>query len=317
MERLLHEPKPGVAQLGFGHAEGEQQVVLPLVLQMECTATADETERNMTATIARGYTPLMEHFERYSGTLSLCGSGPSLAAKLHELTGDVLACNGAIGFLLDRGIVPRHAMLWDAAPIVAEFAVPHPDITYFVASRCHPSVFERLAGCKVVVWHAGGDHNVDDFLSDRKIHEPMLQGGTTAVTRGMYLAFALGYKDLHLFGADSCYTDGATHVEGASKVPEGLVNVMVGGRWFKSTCQWAAQIEEIKIIYPMMMQPEVGARITAHDEGMMAWVISIMDRDMRKALLEAKATCELQTQKNGQAVPGAPGVATQPLEETQ
>lgn len=297
-EPLVHEPRPGVVNVGFGHAQpGGGEHILPLVLNMECTATQDEVESNIKATFARGYTGFMEHVGKYGGSVSLCGSGPSLEARIGNLTGDVLAVNGAIKFLLDRGIVPKHAMLWDAAQVVAEFAEPHPDTTYFVASRCHPDVFERLKDCRVAVWHAGGDHDIHKLLSEYRPQEPMVQGGTTGVTRGLYLAFALGYKDFHVFGADSCYVDGRTHVAGASKMPENAMRAMVAGRWFHTTAQWCAQIEEMKIIYPMMMQPEVGANITTYDEGMLSWVVQIMDMDMRKALAEARATCELQQKK--------------------
>lgn len=305
-EQLVHEPKPGVVNIGYGHAQPEGgEHILPLVLNMECTATQEEVERNIMATFERGYVQLMEHVAKYEGSVSLCGAGPSLGQRIDKLTGDVMAVNGAIKFLLDRGIVPRHAMLWDADKVVAEFAVPHPDITYFVASRCHPDVFERLRDCKVVVWHAGGDHDIVKLLEKHRPDEPMVQGGTTGVTRGIYLAFALGYKDFHIFGADSCYVDGATHVEGASKLPENAMRAMVGGRWFQTTAQWCAQIEEMKIIYPMLMQPEVGAHVTTYDDGMLSWVVSIMDANMKKALEEARATCELQGKK----------VKTQSLEE--
>ena len=100
-----------------------------------------------------------------------------------------------------------------------EFAVPHPDITYLVASRCHPDVFKRLEGCKIIVWHAGGDHNINDLLCERKLNEPMVNGGSAGVTRAMFLVNCLGYTDQHIFGADSSYTGDDTHIRG-SLVPE-------------------------------------------------------------------------------------------------
>lgn len=308
MEQLLYEPKPGLPMLGFGHGEGKEKTILPLVLEMSCTATAGEVEANLEATLRRGYVPLLHYLDAFKGTVSLCGSGPSLEATLGELQGDVFAVNGSHRFLLERGIVPKVCMFWDAAEIIAEFAIPHQDVTYFVASRCHPKVFERLEDCKVVVWHAGGDHDIDEFLFSRKINEPMLMGGTTGVTRGIYLAFALGWRDMHIFGADSCYVEGKTHVNGASVVPEGLVDILVGGRWFKSTCQWASQIEEMKLIYPMLTQKEVGVSLTAHDEGMFAWVVDIMRRHPEKALDDAKKLSEYMQKKKGKAAPSAPGV---------
>jgi hypothetical protein len=170
-------------------------------------------------------------------------------------------------------------MMWDAHPLVSTFAIPHPEVTYLVAARCHPSVFEKLEGCKVIVWYAGGDHNITDFMGKKGINEPMVNGGSAAVTRSLYLACALGYRDFHIFGADSSYSDeGQTHVNG-SVVPEKDMRVWVGNgagnRCFRTTPEWCAQVEEFKAIYPHFHN-ELGAKIEVYGEGMLQHVGRIM-----------------------------------------
>lgn len=249
---------------------------IPLKLYMEGTATEAEMNANVTATLARGYVRLNEYLGTMTGSVSICGSGPSLEETLQELTGDVLAINGSLKFLLDHGVVPRWAMIWDASPLCEAFAVPHHEVTYLIGARCHESVFKRLQGCKVIVWHAGGDHNIHQFMLEKQIHEPMVNGGSAGVTRAIYLAFALGYRDLHLFGADSSYSDdGRTHVAG-SLVPEKFMQVMMAEKWFNTTPEWCAQVEEIKVIYPNFTRPEMGARITAHGKGLLPWACQLM-----------------------------------------
>ena len=246
--------------------------MLPLKLEMVGCATQEEMNGNILATIERGYTPINGLLGKYAGTVSLVGSGPSIRNTLHELTGAVIAINSAIGFLLDNGIVPQFAMLWDAADIVEQFAVPHPDITYLVAARCHPKVFERLKDCKVIVWYAGGDHNIYEFMSDRKMQEPMVNGGSAGITRGLYLAYALGFRDFHVFGADSSYSDeGQTHVRG-SLVPEKDIMVSIGSQvphWFRTTPEWCAQVEEYRAIYALFTHRNTGATMHAHGSGML------------------------------------------------
>ena len=294
--------------LGFRHGEGPNSVVLPLVLNMECTATQEEMNGNVAATIARGYVPFTEVIDRVAnGRISLCGAGPSLLANLDKVTGDVFAVNSAIRVCLEHGIVPRWAMIWDCAEICEQFAIPHPDVTYLIGSRCHPKVFERLKDCRVVVWHADGDHNILAYLEEKRINEPLVKGGTTGVTRGIYVAYALGYRDFHIFGADSCYVNGESHAAG-SLVHEHVLKIMVNGRWFDSTAQWAAQIEEIKIMYPMFKHTALRAEMTAYDDGLFAWVLGIMKQDEEKALANALASIELQIKAKGQPMPGVPGV---------
>ena len=245
---MLREPTPEE------RAGAVQIPLLPLALHMVGCATQEEMNGNLSQTIARGYVPINDYLDKYSGSCSLIGSGPSINETYKELKGDVIAINSAIGFLLGKGIVPRFAMLWDAADIVSQFAIPHPEITYMVGSRCHPKVFERLKDCKVIVWHAGGDHNINELIIKNNIKEPLVNGGSAGITRGIYLASALGYRDLHIFGADSSYSqDGKTHING-SLVPEKDIMVSVGNdppRWFRTTPEWCAQVEEYRCIYAM------------------------------------------------------------------
>jgi hypothetical protein len=267
--------KPSLPLLAMG---GENPLV-PLLLSMESCATQEEMNGNVEATLKRGYERINEHLDAYSGTVSIVGAGPSIKQTWKELKGDVIACNSALKFLLDNGVVPKWSMLWDAHPLVATFAEPHPEVTYLVATRCHPSVFERLKDCRVIGWYAGGDHNIAEFMSMRCINEPMINGGSAAVTRGMYLAYALGYRDLHLFGCDSCYSDeGDTHVNG-SVVPEKDMRVWVGNgegnRCFRTTPEWCAQIEEFKMIYANFHN-YCGARIEVYGEGMLQHVGRIL-----------------------------------------
>ena len=261
-------------------ATGGDNPLVPLLLHMEGCATEEEMNGNVQATLDRGYTRLNEYLDAYEGTISIVGAAPSIQETYTELKGDILACNSALGFLLEKGIVPKFQMLWDASPLVEGFAIPHKEITYFVAARCHPSVFEKLKNCKVVVWFAGGDHNITQFLQSKNINEPMVNGGSAAVTRSLYLACALGYRDFHVFGADSSYSDdGKTHVNG-SVVPEKDMKIWVGNhsgnKSFRTTPEWCAQVEEFKAIYPHFHN-HLGANITVYGDGLLPHVARILE----------------------------------------
>ena len=230
-----------------------------LALSMTSCITSTEMHENFYATLERGFTPINEHIGAYTGSCSIVGSGPTIKETHKELVGDVIAINSAIGYLLDNGIVPIFGLLWDGTEIVEQFARPHPDITYLVASRCHPKVFERLKDCKVIVWHAGGDHDIIDVMlrpevvAKMKEPQPLILGGSAGVTRTIYVASVLGYTDIHIYGADSCYSaEGDTHIRG-SLVPEKDVLITLGdgsdgspALWFRTTPEWCAQVNEYR-----------------------------------------------------------------------
>ena len=249
---------------------------------------------NVTATIERGYKPITDHLDQYKGKVAIVGAGPSLRKTYYQLKStywkydnNIIAINSAIGYLLDKKVIPKFAMIWDADPICEQFAIPHPDITYLIGARCHPKVFERLKDCNVIVWHAGGDHNISEFLTENDIMEPMVNGGSAGVTRCMYLAAALGYRELHLYGADSCYHKDETHVNG-SLVPEKDFMVSIGSDpplFFRTTPEWCAQINEFRDIYSIFSHPQVGIKIKVYGEGMLPHMANLMNQKRKQGLL--------------------------------
>lgn len=286
----MSEPvfQPSLPVLGV--QGGEASPLVPLLLHMEGCATQEEMNDNVTKTIERGYVRFNEYLTSCSGRVSLCGAGPSLKKHYKEITGDVLAVNSAIGFLLDHGVIPKFGMIWDAAEICEHFAVHHPEVTYLIGARCHPKVFERLKDCKVIVWHAAGDHNISEFMAQKGLEEPLINGGSAGVTRGLYLAVALGYREIEVYGADSSYSEeGETHIRG-SLVPEKNIHIHVGNhdghKVFRTTPEWCAQVEEFKMIYPYFRQMDIHIRV--HGEGMLPHVYKVMAESFTKAEEEAK-----------------------------
>jgi len=292
-------------EIETAYAAGQPLPLFPLALSMEGCFTEKQMNTNFFATLDRGYTPINGYLDSCQGTCSIVGAGPSIAETYTDLVGDVLAINSAIGYLLDKSIVPRWAMIWDCDPVCENFAVPHPDITYLIASRCHPKVFERLKDCKIIVWHAAGDLNIvelmnrPDIIARQSCHEPLINGGTAGVTRGIYVTTALGYRDLHLFGSDSSYSDdGRTHVI-RSLVPEKDITIAIGNAppaYFRTTPEWCSQVMEYRMIYTIMACG-CGVTIDVHGSGMLK---SMHDLLVAKRALEGdeKFIANMQAQEH-------------------
>lgn len=240
-------------------------VLSPLVLKSEICATPAQVEENISAALALDYVRFNKFMKApHDGVISICGSAPSLLWTYEDTEGDILACNAAHDFLIDRNVIPKYEMLWDADAVINKFFTPRKGVIYLVASRCHPDVFKRLEGFDVVVWHAGGDECLEGLLQAAKRIEPMVNGGSAAVVRGMFVAFAMGYRKMHLFGVDSSY-DELTHVR-KSVVEEQRLEVNCLGKWFKTTPWLAMQAEDFKIIGPALR--DAGAEIVVHGTGL-------------------------------------------------
>lgn len=210
--------------------------------------------------------------------ISICGSGPSLADTYKDICGRVLACNSAIGFLHNHGVKVHSAMLWDADPRVAQFVHLIDGCTYFVASRCDPGVTAALAGMNIVLWHANGDKDLQAYVEEHTTQErqksPLINGGSAAVTRAIYLAYAMGYRDMHLHGADSSYREGSiSHVNGSLVEQNDDMRVMCGLKWYDTNRWLIAQAQEFAAIYKPLTT-FMGAKVTVHGDGLIPYIWS-------------------------------------------
>lgn len=248
----------------------------PVQLHSSLANTTEDIDRNLEAAITGNYTPFTALIGKSRGTVHVVGSGPSLLKnwpKLKRAKGDILACNAAYKFLLGKGIKPKYMMCFDADPLMLQFIEPHKDIIYLLASRCPPESFELLKGCNVVRWHAAGDVNLDDILSKHRCAEPMIKGGTAAITRAMILVLPMGYTDVHLWGCDSSFDGANTHI-GKSTTEEKRLAINCGARVFECSPWMAQQAEDFKILAPSMASH--GAKLTVHGDGLIPHLAKIM-----------------------------------------
>jgi hypothetical protein len=273
----------------------EGEVVLPLQIETQTICQPEEAWANVRHALTLPHR-FLKPKEVHRRTVSICGGGPSLKATTGELAGDVLACNTAIGWLYDQGITPDMAMMWDSDPRMIKFARRVPTCTYYLASRCDPAVFEQLFGMDIVIWHAAGDKDLaaklEEWTTKKRQHSPLINGGSAAVTRAMYLAAVLGYRDMHLFGADSSFegdvkTD--THVR-PSIVEETEIKVRCNGRWFQTTGWLAAQAQEFEAIYTPLVN--LGVTITVHGDGLIPHIWRTLSAQTQQAASVAAATPE-------------------------
>ena len=149
-----------------------------------------------------------------SGPIAVVGFGPSLEETWPTIRpfSSIITCSGSHRFLLDHGIVPSwHVEVDPRAHKIALLGQPHPSTTYLIASTCHPDLVRYLLDhkAKIQLWHIFDSDA--EAISVLPRDEWALTGGPDAGMRAMGLARFLGYKDLHIFGMDGCYSASKTH----------------------------------------------------------------------------------------------------------
>lgn len=207
----------------------------------------------------------------------VCG-GPSIKARLREIRarrfigGCVVACNGANLFLRANGITPDAVAFIDPSEAVHGFIDDDGDSTYLVASICHPSVFERLHGRNVVMWHADIGMNECGQILDLfpEIPTSLVGGGNTIGLRMLNLGYVRGFRNFHFYGLDGSYADdGSDHAYTKHDGPEDG-KVMKAKFQNKEYTGSSWMIEQAGIFFDELY-PEFaskGCKIYVHGEGL-------------------------------------------------
>lgn len=164
--------------------------------------------------------------------IAIVGGGPSLEETWQKIPdgAHVMALNGTHDWLIHRGVRPKYYVLLDAREHNVRFvANPCKTTEYLISAQCHPSVFDALEGRRVTLWW-----NLFDGMEDIPgPDELLIGGGATVGLRAMFIAYTLGYRDIHLFGFDSCYRDDAHHAyKQVSNDGESRYVITAAGRQF-------------------------------------------------------------------------------------
>ncbi len=154
--------------------------------------------RRVRSSVARGL-PEIKECAAHDGILAIAGGGPSLEDTYKDLTGYVAAVNGSLAYLLSKGIVPHMCGVCDPTEHMADVVEAHPDVTYFIASHCHPKLFDKLKDCKVYLWHLTMIDGIDELLKELYPDgTTQIRGGCTMGLKWFNLGYHMGFRKIHL-----------------------------------------------------------------------------------------------------------------------
>jgi hypothetical protein len=189
----------------------------------------------------------LQPYPAVGGALSIVGYGPSLVQTWRDIRGPVMSISGAHDFLVQRGIEPDYHADCDPRIHKASF-VKHPRAAtvYLMASCCHPTSWDYLAGRRVLIWHADNGPETAAWLEQNET-EPCVtfRPGPSIGIAALTLARVLGFRRVLLYGYDSCY-DGDQLRAGQSEAPysnEPIQSLEVGGVTYLTTENMKRQAE--------------------------------------------------------------------------
>lgn len=160
----------------------------------------------------------------------ICGSGPSLLkfSTLEEIRKKarqgwtIIACKESIRLLRERKVTVHYSVSMDPTPWQVDKTYLDPEITYCIASSCHPNLYRHVldARCHALVFHSAcgakcPETGLDEIGLYRRYHGYIatVMGGYTCVNRATALASYMGFPPsmTWLAGADFGWRDESTY----------------------------------------------------------------------------------------------------------
>lgn len=169
-----------------------------------------------------------------------CGSGPSLADGLAEIDdiraqgGIVFATNGAANFLASKGIVVDYQVICDAREATGDLIGPAKN--HLFASQVHPSLFEKKPDAILYHIDIGPVIDMQTLWTTRKTDYVIVGSNGSVGNVALTLAYAMGYREFHVFGFDSSFRDNESHAMAQPmNALEPVCDVEYGGKKYHMT----------------------------------------------------------------------------------
>jgi hypothetical protein len=213
--------------------------------------------------------------------IGIVAGGPSLVhfedeiKQRHADGMKFVSVNGTHDWLLDRGITPSVHVMVDSRPHNLRFVRnPNKRTKYFLASQCHPKVFDALEDHEVYIWHAYMCPSDRAVLDEHYLGKYfMTPGGSTVVLRAISVLRMLGFVRQEIWGFDSCMMNGKHH---AYEMPENNgephATAVVGDREFVCESWMFSQAEEFQNLVKFYKDDDLS--LVVHGDGLIAHIIN-------------------------------------------
>jgi hypothetical protein len=244
-------------------------------MKLGVNTPADELAANIRHNITRQLPQMSVHPAR-PGPVAIVGGGWSLEETLDELVEmswagvPIIALNGAGNYLVERNIRPAALAVLDARGVNVTFVQRDiPGCKYLLGSQCHPAVFDACEDRDVRIFHVDDSEELDAYYNKQYHAVP---GGSTVGLRAIPLAHMMGFREMHLFGMDSCHAPDGRHHSFAQDWNENEATALltVGARQFRCSV-W--QVSQAKEFVNFIGSQGEHFRLDIHGDGLLAHII--------------------------------------------
>lgn len=263
-------PKYEVVHKRIHNPDASAPLIIPILVVSN--TTDEDLARNIRANAALDLPWLAAH-DAHDRQAIMVGGGPSAANYLDDMRalkaagGVIFAMNGASRWLQRHGIRPDYQVICDAKPETATLVDPYAKAHIF-ASQVNPETMRAVE--QPTVWHLGAEEIETLFPVPRKVRGGyvILGGGASVGNSALCVAYALGFRTMHLYGYDSSHRDGESHAYRQAMndwIP--TVDVEWAGKTYTTSVAMKAQAEKFQITAGQLKQ--MGCTISVYGDGLL------------------------------------------------
>ncbi len=276
------------ANLRVEHWNPGASLPLTLPIRVICN-TSDEQIYTNIYTNSHAQRDWVKEEPAHGQVAILCGSGPSLKDCLKDIRalqqegGKVFALNGAAQFLSDHLIYPDYQVILDARAETAQLLGPAKE--HLFASQVSPELFAMMPKAKLWQLQVAG---IDHILPDYEDAYVLIGGAASVGNTATCLAYAMGYRNLQIFGYDSSHRAGKGHAF-HQKMNDGdpCALVKFAGKEYQSSLTMRLQAEKFQDTARELI--DLGCNVEVHGDGLLPAIFNAKDSsvELERAKYEA------------------------------
>lgn len=274
-------PAYDVVQIEYRNPAASIPLFMPVMIT--CNTTDEIIERNIRINSAKDL-KWLQSVPAHDGVAILVGGGASIEDELETIKqlvsegGAVFAMNAASQWLRAKGIEVDYQCVADAKEETAQLIDPEAK-QHIIGSQVDSKTMDAVKD--PIVWHLG-IKDIEDLFPPERVKQGgyvILGGGRAVGNSATCVAYALGFRDLRIFGFDSCHKNGRSHAY--TQTMNALIPTMTvkrAGREFVCSVAMKAQAE--KFMFTSHHLKQAGCKIQVYGDGLLQTMYNTEYKDL-------------------------------------
>jgi SAM-dependent methyltransferase len=242
----------------------------PLILPIHVICNTDDNQIHENIMINSRFTNNWQKLiPEHNKIAVLCGSGPSIVDSIDEIKtlqengAVVFAMNGAANFLNDHGILADYQCIIDARDSTADLIGEAKE--HLFASQVSHLCFEKVPDA--ILYHLQIE-GIDNFLPEYNDSYCLIGGAASVGNTATCLAYAMGYRNMQIFGYDSSNKGESSHAfHQVMNDGEPMASVRFGGKDY--LCSLTMKLQAEKFMETARSLIAYGVKIEVHGYGLL------------------------------------------------